>query len=376
MLRICTVDELKDRIKSKQLVCFGAGDWTNATAKETHDFDGIFDRISYFVDNNPKLHEAEKLLGDKAYRIRSKQFLLANADENTVVLLTCGSKLALEIFDELNSENCRCDIYIANMIRNHTSAIKCRLIDNVPDGFRMNESPVIPKKIHYSWFSGEPIPDKNRHWMESWSKHNPDYEIIEWNSRNYDLSKHPYMKAAYQTKSWGFIADYARLDIVYEHGGIYLDVDVEVVKSFDELLYNNAFVGFYNTEMVNFGSGFGSRPGFPLLKAIRDSYDNYTFNAEEGTDKMIASPALQTSFLTNRGMVIDGKFQVFEGLTLYPPQYFDPFDLTTGSLSISENTFSAHYYDGSWTSDDHKSNILEIRTLYNKMRENELIYRK
>jgi hypothetical protein len=370
MLRICTVDEYKDRIKDKQLVCFGAGDWTNATAKETRDFDVIFDRISYFVDNNPKLHESEKLLNGKSHKIHSKQFLLENADENTVVLLTCGNKIAFEIFDELNSSNCSCDIYIGNMIRNHTRAIKCRLIDDVPAGFRMNKEPVIPKKIHYCWVGGKPIPDKNRRWMESWSKHNPDYEIIEWNENNYDFTKHPYMKAALDAKCWGFVPDYARLDILYNHGGIYLDVDVEILKPLDELLYNDAFAG-YNICLISFGLGFGCKPGFPLFKDMRDFYDNLSFIKHNITSKMLPAPMLQTEFLRTRGMDLKGTFQIFEKMAVYPPQYFDPYDLTTGLLSISKHTFSVHYYDGSWCDGDHKSERFRYLNLFRSAYKNE-----
>ena len=103
---------------------------------------------------------------------------------------------------------------------------------------------MIPKIIHYCWFGGAELPEKDRKCIESWKKFCPDYQIIEWNENNYDVTKNTYMYQAYQAKKWGFVPDYARLDIIYQHGGIYLDTDVELVKNLDSLLENDAFMGF------------------------------------------------------------------------------------------------------------------------------------
>ena len=94
----------------------------------------------------------------------------------------------------------------------------------------------IPKKIHYCWFGRNEIPEKTLRCIESWKKYCPDYEIIQWNEDNYDINKIPYMKDAYKEKKWAFVSDYARLDVIYQYGGIYLDTDVELVNSLDDLL--------------------------------------------------------------------------------------------------------------------------------------------
>ena len=95
---------------------------------------------------------------------------------------------------------------------------------------------MIPKKIHYCWFGGAPKSKLAKKCIKSWKRKCPDYEIIEWNESNYDVTKIPFMKEAYDAKKWGFVPDYARLDIIYNNGGIYLDTDVEIVKSLDDLL--------------------------------------------------------------------------------------------------------------------------------------------
>ena len=102
---------------------------------------------------------------------------------------------------------------------------------------------MIPKKIHYCWVGGNSKPPLVKKCIQSWKKYCPDYEIIEWNESNYDISKNIYMKQAYEAKKWAFVTDYMRLDIIYEHGGIYLDTDVELIKNIDDLLSNEAFAG-------------------------------------------------------------------------------------------------------------------------------------
>ena len=102
---------------------------------------------------------------------------------------------------------------------------------------------MIPKKIHYCWFGGNPLPETVQRCINSWRKFCPDYEIIEWNESNYNIHKIPFIAEAYDAKKYAFVSDYARLDIIYNEGGIYLDTDVELIRSLDTLLSNNSFMG-------------------------------------------------------------------------------------------------------------------------------------
>ena len=95
---------------------------------------------------------------------------------------------------------------------------------------------MIPKKIHYCWFGGNPLPEDVKEYIASWRKYCPDYEIIEWNESNFDINCCAYVKEAYEAKKWAFVTDYVRLYALYHHGGIYMDTDVEVVKSLNDLL--------------------------------------------------------------------------------------------------------------------------------------------
>ena len=94
---------------------------------------------------------------------------------------------------------------------------------------------MIPKVIHYCWFGGNPLPNIAVKCINSWKKYFPDYEIIEWNESNFDLFSCDYCREAYDAKKWAFVSDYARFKILYEHGGVYFDTDVEVIKSMDDI---------------------------------------------------------------------------------------------------------------------------------------------
>ena len=127
---------------------------------------------------------------------------------------------------------------------------------------------MIPKIIHYCWFGNGPIPEKDKKCINSWKKYCSDYKIIQWNEKNYDITKNKYMNQAYQQKKWGFVPDYARLDIIYTYGGIYLDTDVEIIKSFDSLLSNRGFAGFERPDYVNLGLGFGAEAENIIIKKM------------------------------------------------------------------------------------------------------------
>lgn len=213
----------------------------------------------------------------------------------------------------------------------------------------------IPKKIHYCWFGGAPIPDKDKRCIESWSKFCPDYEIILWDETNYDFRKSNYMREAYEAKKWGFVPDYARLDIVNREGGIYLDTDVEVIRPFDDLLSMRLFCGFESRDKVAFGLGFGSEPQHPLLQKLLDSYSNMRFINDDGELNMLPSPEVQTPVLAAAGLKLDGSYQVLpDGVTVLPVDWLCPQSFVTGKTEITPNTHSIHHYAMSWASESRK----------------------
>lgn len=216
---------------------------------------------------------------------------------------------------------------------------------------------MIQKKIHYCWFGGNPLSPLAEKCIASWRKFCPDYEIIQWNEENYDINKNQYMKEAYVAKKWGFVPDYARLDIIYEYGGIYLDTDVEIIRPIDDLLQLKAFCGIEDeSNKVALGLGFGAEKNSPIIKFLRDDYENRTFVSADGELNLLAAPAINTKRLSEIGYCFEKNKMLkaeHEGdcLTIFPYDYFCPKDYITGELKITENTYTIHHYDGSWTDD-------------------------
>ena len=212
----------------------------------------------------------------------------------------------------------------------------------------------IPKIIHYCWIGGKPIPEHNRKIMESWKKFCPDYEIKEWNESNYDFTKNRYMREAFENKQWAFAPDYARLDIIYEYGGIYLDTDVELVRPLDDLLNLKGFMGLENEKSAGGkkscapGLGFGAIPRLPIIKELRDCYENLRFINEDGTLNKIAGPTYQTNYLLKKGLVLNNSLQEIDGLTIFPAEYFAPKEYFSGKITLTKNTYSIHHFDASW----------------------------
>ncbi len=198
----------------------------------------------------------------------------------------------------------------------------------------------IPRKIHYFWFGGGAKSAKVKKCIDSWKKYCPDYEIIEWNENNYDYKKHPFMVKAYEDKKWAFVSDYARLDVLYEYGGIYLDTDVEIIKNIDDLLENHAYIGFERKDLLGDGQGFGGEKGFPIFKEMMDVYD--------GLDEYIESPKLRTRVAVAHGLKLDGSRQTVDGMEIYPIDFFCPKNFKTGIVQITSNTKSIHHFDASW----------------------------
>lgn len=209
----------------------------------------------------------------------------------------------------------------------------------------------IPKIIHYCWVGGKPKPQSVLYCIESWKRCCPDYEIREWNETNYDFTKNNYMRQAYEAKKWGFVPDYARLDIVYEHGGIYLDTDVEMVRSFDHLLENDCFFGFEDTgdgeNFVNCGHGFGAVPHHGAVMLARELYDHLTFDGESVNP--VASPYYTTQALRQMGLVQENRDQTLPGgVQVYASDVLCPKNFRTGKLHQTARTVSIHHFTASW----------------------------
>ena len=215
----------------------------------------------------------------------------------------------------------------------------------------------IPQKIHYCWFGGNPLTPLAERCIESWKKYCPDYEIIEWNETNIDIDSSPFMKAAYENKKWAFVSDYARYKIIYEEGGVYLDVDVEVIKNLDDLLKHEAYIGFEGREYVNSGLGFGAKAGDETLKEILNVYDEISYEDHKDDPAKISTPIIVTDILLKHGFQKNGEMQKVGSMTILPEDYLCPKNPITRLTNITENSYSIHHYDASWVDSEERKFI-------------------
>ena len=225
---------------------------------------------------------------------------------------------------------------------------------------------MIPKKIHYCWFGNNEIPEKDRRNIEGWGKINPEYEIIRWDESNYDLQKNNYMKEAYEAKKWGFVPDYARLDIIYNEGGIYLDTDVEILKPLDELLGYTCFAGLESEGRVALGLGFGAEKGSSVIKTLLDYYNDKHFIKEDGSYDLRSAPEIQMGIFKELGLTQNNEIQILNGITVFPTDYFCPMNYMTGIISTTCNTFTIHHYNMSWMN-KRELEIVQLTRKYSKM---------
>ena len=208
---------------------------------------------------------------------------------------------------------------------------------------------MIPKKIHYCWFGRGEKPKLAEKCIASWKKYCPDYEIIEWNEDTFDPDYNSYTRYCYDNRKWAFLSDYVRLVVVAEHGGIYFDTDVELLKKPDALLGYEAFYGFENDSHIATGLGFGAEANHPTILSMKEKYEEITPNAD-GSFPMIVCPALNTAALTPFGLVLNGSRQNVGGAEILPADWLNPYDDPTGRLRKTENTVSVHWYSKSWMS--------------------------
>lgn len=220
----------------------------------------------------------------------------------------------------------------------------------------MKENAKIPKVIHYFWFGRGPKTKLIKKCLKSWKKYCPDYEIKEWNEDNFDVCSCDYAKEAYEAKKWAFVSDYARLWAIYNYGGIYLDTDVELIRSLDTLLQEKAFFASEEGGYINSGLGFGAQKHNSLVKYLLDEYYDIHFARTDGTLDMTPCPVRQTRRIKEKykNFKIEDKAFSIDGVSFFPKEYFSPLNSNTRELHKTKNTYGIHWYSATWLPDSQK----------------------
>ena len=222
---------------------------------------------------------------------------------------------------------------------------------------------MIPKIIHYCWFGKGAMPELVEQCVASWHTHMPDWEWKAWTEENFDICAAPkYVQEAYAAKKYAFVSDYVRLWALEREGGLYMDVDFEVYRPFDELIEQyNAFAGYEGSKHNPVMMGvIAAKEHHPWIHGMLQTYADRAFVLADGTLDMTPNTGYFLDWMLERGFVNNGKEQDFMGVHILPVEYFCPV-LTTGENLRSERTYCEHKGLHSWSGNGGwKAKVLSI----------------
>lgn len=205
----------------------------------------------------------------------------------------------------------------------------------------------IPKIIHYCWLSNDQIPDDLKKCMDSWREKLPDYKFILWNFDKFDKSSSLWVQQAFDNKKYAFAADYIRLFAVYNYGGIYMDMDMEVIKPFDDLLRQRIMIAYEGEKNSGIEAGcFGAEKQNPFIADCLSYYKDRKFVKDDGSFDILPLPQIMKSYLPSHLEVKPDGWHKFTNK-----------NLETGAISTTEESYTIHHFAGSWCSKDIKRKV-------------------
>ena len=203
----------------------------------------------------------------------------------------------------------------------------------------------IPRIIHYCWLSDDPIPEAMKRYSEGWRKVLPDYEFVKWDLTRFEKDASVWVREAFENKKYAFASDYIRAYAVYHYGGIYLDMDIEVIKPFDALLDRPYMFAFERPNRSAIEAGcFGAERHDPFLKACLDYYENRHFRIADGIFDMLPMSKVMIEVMRESNM----------HLRLYSWETFTAKSQLTGIETPGSNTFAIHHFTGLWNSEEER----------------------
>ena len=206
------------------------------------------------------------------------------------------------------------------------------------------------KKIHYCWFGGKPLPKSAKKCIASWKKFLPDYEIIEWNEKNFDINQCTFVKEAYENKKWAFISDYARIYALYNHGGIYFDTDLKILKDVSHIVDKKMFLGYEDAAFCGTAVIGTNEVKNKYIGEVLDFYNKIDhFNIEIIYN--YANPRIITKMVNqyekkvdNNGITIVNDDDIY----IYPQDYFYPIKFDYSEKNYTKNTCMVHLFNATW----------------------------
>ena len=209
----------------------------------------------------------------------------------------------------------------------------------------------IEKVIHYCWFGRGEMPEKERNCVSTWKQMFPGYEFKLWTEDNFDFSGCSFAVQAYENKKYAFVSDYARAKVLYEYGGLYLDTDVKVLKSFTDLLEQyDGIVGFERKAFIGTAL-IACQPHDPCIGELLEYYETHEFLQKDGSFDNIANVSIITDIMRAKGLVLGGERQSIAGFEVFNREFFYPKKLSETEFHVVDETLAIHMCSNSWLSE-------------------------
>ncbi len=200
---------------------------------------------------------------------------------------------------------------------------------------------MIPKVVHYCWLSDDPVPEDLQRCMDSWKKYLPDYEFVKWDFSRFDKESSTWVSEAFDRKKYAFACDYIRLYALYHFGGIYMDMDIEVLQSFDRFLDGPYMMARERDDQMWIEAGcFGAEKGSPFLGKCLEYYEGKHFVNKDGVMEDTPLPRIMSKVYLDNGF----NFSLHDWHTFTNKSY------DTGVVSVTDDSFAIHHFAGSWKS--------------------------
>lgn len=210
---------------------------------------------------------------------------------------------------------------------------------------------MIPKIIHFCWFGEKPLPKSTRKYISTWRYFLPDYKIIKWSEKNFNIQSAPdYVKEAYEAKKYAFVSDYVRVQKVLQYGGIYFDTDVEVIRPFEQLLKGHSMVMGFEGDRTLSTAFFACSKCHPFMEELEKSYHTRHFIQKDGSMDLTVINDGFSKQASGWGINLSrNEYQETEhNIAVYPTEYFSAFDIKNWHETPSSVTCTIHHMDASW----------------------------
>ena len=200
----------------------------------------------------------------------------------------------------------------------------------------------IPYTLHYCWFGGQPKPECFERCLASWRKFAPEFKIVEWNEKNTVFDDSQFLKDALHAREWAFVSDFVRLKILYEHGGVYVDTDLELTAPLIQLTHDRVFLGFEKNNVAF--SMAGAEPGHPLFGKLLERYRTRRLSKNGGEPVTIVSRITDLLIDEYHLREFGSETLLCEGIHIYPA------DVLTVDCANGRNR-AVHHFSASWKKD-------------------------